>query len=135
MHFSLQVLLCGGLWILVGRAYDLGTYPGRPWLALSVLLLGCLSLGALGRLPGGGRFPTSAAVALVSMVVLTEFCRVYVVDFAGGPPTFWVTLRVTASMNAPWAIGLALVSVAGWYGMRAVQRRWPCGTAGSNDAA
>jgi hypothetical protein len=124
LHFSLQAVLCAGLWILVSRAYDLGAYPGRPGFALSVLLLGCVSLGALGRLPGGKWFVGSTAVALVSIVVLTEFYRVYVVDFAEGPPTFWVTLRKTAGINAPWAIGLAFVSLAGWYGTGACQRRW-----------
>lgn len=134
-HFGAQALLCAGLWILVGRARNLGTYPGHPGLALAVLVAGCVLLGALGHLPGSGRFVASVAVALVSIVVLTEFYRVYVVDFVGGPPTFWVTLRETASINVPWAIGLALLPIAGWQGTRALRRRWGSATTGSNGAA
>jgi hypothetical protein len=134
-HFCLQALLCACLWVIVGRAYDLTGYPGRLGVALALLLPGCVSLGALSRLFGRGRFLASAAVAFVTMAILTEVFRVYVVDFAGGPPTFWATFRVTASINAPYAVGLSLLPFGGWYGTKALQRRREVSARESNGAA
>ena len=135
VHFCLLVLLCSALWIITGLILDLAEYPGRAGPALAVLLPGCAALGVLSRLCRRGRFVASMAVVLVTMAVLTEFCRIYVLDFTGGPPTLWVAFRDTAGMNAPYAGALSLLPLAGWYVTRALQHRRNSGTAGCNHAA
>jgi hypothetical protein len=116
-HLGLQALLCAALW----TGFTL--LRGRSALALGVVCLGCVALGVISGALRRGWFEACAAILLVSIAALTGFYRVYVLDFVGGPPSFWIALRETATLAVPYAAMLAIVSFAGWYAARAVLRR------------
>lgn len=116
-HLCLQALLCAALW----TGFTL--LRGRSALALGVVCLGCVALGAVSGALRRGRFEACAAVFLVSIAALASFYRVYVLDFVGGPPSFWFALRETATLTVPYASILAMLAFAGWYAARAVLRR------------
>ena len=115
-HACLQALLCSALWA------GFALFGGESLLALGVVGLGCVVLGALSSLLRRGRFEAGAAVLLVSFVALTLFFRVSVQEFVGGPPHHWIAFRKTVAASIPYAIIFALLTLAGWHGTRALLR-------------
>ena len=99
-----ETLVCGLVYALAAWAFRLRCVAGDATsvgVPLAVVLLGNTALGVVGRLNKRPPLEPCPAVLVVSLLYLTEFFRIYVVDFFGTPPTLWMVLRETVWMNAP----------------------------------
>jgi hypothetical protein len=90
-------------------------YPAVDARALILLVAGCGGLGILSRLRRRPSWEASFAVFVTALLVLTHIFRYYVLDYVSGPPSFWLSFRETAMMNALYAAFLSLWSLIGWF--------------------
>ena len=111
------------LWRISALAYDPTEYPaGR--LSFGIVVAGCFVIGALNRVCGRTRTEIWSVTLAGGLALLTYIDRFYVLDYVGGPPGVWTTLRDTGLRNGFYAGVLGLVPVAGWQMMQAGLRRW-----------
>jgi hypothetical protein len=118
--------LWGSLAWLLWRAIVLlspDQYPAVNVTRLTLLLAGCAGLGVLSQLKNRPRWEASLAVFLSALLVLTHIFRYYVLDYANGPPSFWVSFQETGLMNAPYAAFLSIWPILGWLVTARLRRR------------
>ena len=111
------------LWRVAALAFDPTQYPaGR--LSFGIVVAGSFAIGGLNRVCGRTRTEIWGVTIVAGLALLTYIDRFYVLDYFGGPPSVWITLRDTGVRNLIYAGVFGLVPITGWQMMHGGLHRW-----------